>query len=658
MKKYFLLFGMAFVWPVCTLLAQGPTPNDSLRSKIQTATTDSLKVEALYEYMKANLNNNTSDFEPYVNQMIGLSTKIKFKWGLSTAYILALVYNKNHGDFYKALNYADSAIAVTKNDTAKNMRTNMGHVHLNRGNLYYNIGEFETAMQDYFEAEKYFKQTAHKSIASVYTGIANCFMGIDNHPKALEFSHKAVSAAESLGDNRLLATNLMNLATEYMNVNDYERADSLLKIAWPLVDKLQNSKSFFVYYYNKGDVEAYHKKDTAKALQYYQRSLDYATENEDISQQGRALEALIDFQLEIKQAAAKPNIDKLYAIAVENEYRDLKASAYGYYADWYSNAGEYKKAFEWQKKEKELGDSLRSDEIREKTSMMEVRFRVNQKEQEIAQLKAKQEIQQLTIRQKSIANYILIGGALAVVIISLLGYRSYRHKQKFQQAKIDEFETEKQLMVTEAMLKGEEQERARLAKDLHDGLGGMLSGIKFSLSNMKGNLIMTPENALAFERSVDMLDSSIKEMRHVAHNMMPEVLLKYGLDTALADFCNEIKSSGVIAISYQSIHLKDLNLPQTTAIAVYRIVQELVANAMKHAAAESLLVQAAWEAATNKITLTIEDDGKGFDAASLQAAAGIGWKNIYNRVEFLKGNIHIDSKPGTGTSVLIEVPNV
>jgi signal transduction histidine kinase len=78
------------------------------------------------------------------------------------------------------------------------------------------------------------------------------------------------------------------------------------------------------------------------------------------------------------------------------------------------------------------------------------------------------------------------------------------------------------------VLKGEEQERTRIAKDLHDGLGGMLSGIKYSFNNMKGNLIMTPENSRAFERSMDMLDSSIKEMRRVAHNMMPR-LVRFGL---------------------------------------------------------------------------------------------------------------------------------
>src|SRR6185312_7790505 len=162
--------------------------------------------------------------------------------------------------------------------------------------------------------------------------------------------------------------------------------------------------------------------------------------------------------------------------------------------------------------------------------------------------------------------YCLIGSTLALLVISLLSYRNYKHRQTLQQAKIDELETEKKLTATEAVLKGEEQERTRLAKDLHDGLGGMLSGIKYSFQTMKGNLIMTPENVQAFERSMDMLDSSIKEMRRVAHNMMPEALVKFGLDTALKDFCNDINQSGALQVNYQSIGMENAKIEQTTAI--------------------------------------------------------------------------------------------
>ena len=264
-------------------------------------------------------------------------------------------------------------------------------------------------------------------------------------------------------------------------------------------------------------------------------------------------------------------------------------------------------------------------------------------------------LQQNQLKQKSTFIYFLSAGVIAMLIISLLIYRNYRNRQKLQQAKIEELETEKQLTATEAVLKGEEQERTRLAKDLHDGLGGMLSGIKFSLSNMKENLIMTPGNAQAFERSIDMLDSSIREMRRVAHSMMPEVLMKYGLDTAVKEYCNEIGRSGVLRINYQSVGMTGVNPEQITAVTVYRIVQELVNNSIKHAAAKNVLVQLHFSPKEKQLAITVEDDGKGFDTTLLKQSTGIGWSNIQNRVEFLKGKLDVNSSIGKGTSVLIEI---
>ena len=282
-----------------------------------------------------------------------------------------------------------------------------------------------------------------------------------------------------------------------------------------------------------------------------------------------------------------------------------------------------------------------------------MKYETEKKEIQIERLKADKELQQLSIRQKNTLNYILIGSAFTLLIISLLTFRNYKQKQKIQEQRISELEKEKQLTATEAVLKGEEQERTRLAKDLHDGLGGMLSGIKYSLNTMKGNLIMTPDNSQAFERSMDMLDSSIKEMRRVAHNMMPEALVKFGLDTALKDLCNDVNQSGALQVNYLSIGMENAAIEQTTAITIYRIVQELINNTMKHAAAKTAILQVA--KSDSHLSVTVEDDGKGFDKTVLNQAKGIGWSNIQNRVEFLKGTLDVQSEKEKGTSVHIEL---
>lgn len=170
---------------------------------------------------------------------------------------------------------------------------------------------------------------------------------------------------------------------------------------------------------------------------------------------------------------------------------------------------------------------------------------------------------------------------------------------------------------------------------------------------MKGNLIITSDTAQAFERSIDMMETCIKEMRKVAYNMMPEVLVESGLNIALKDYCNNINQSGALNLNYHSIGIDDSNIDQTTSIAIYRIVQELINNSIKHAAAKKAIVQVTQS--DDLLSLTVEDDGIGFDPVILQRIKGIGWSNIQNRVDLLKGTLDVQSGKGKGTSVHIEL---
>jgi two-component system NarL family sensor kinase len=334
------------------------------------------------------------------------------------------------------------------------------------------------------------------------------------------------------------------------------------------------------------------------------------------------------------------------AIATKDSLKDELKNIYTVLSYITARDGDFKTSLWAKQKYDSIQETLLNEQVIKSTTELEKKYESEKKDKQII-------LQKAQLQKRRILNYVLIGSAAILLIISLLSYRNYKQKQILQQQRINELEKEKQLTATEAVLKGEEQERTRLAKDLHDGLGGMLSGIKYSFQTMKGNLVMTPDNQQAFERSMDMLDSSIKEMRRVAHNMMPEALVKFGLDTALKDFCNDINQSGAIRVTYQSIGLENAVIEHTNAITIYRIVQELINNTMKHAAAKSAIVQVSKTNAL--ISITVEDDGKGFDPVILQGAKGIGWTNIQSRVEYLRGKLDVQSEPGKGTSVHIEL---
>ena len=236
-------------------------------------------------------------------------------------------------------------------------------------------------------------------------------------------------------------------------------------------------------------------------------------------------------------------------------------------------------------------------------------------------------------------------------------YRTIVQKRKItkqelnlKEQKIRELEKHHQLLATQAVLQGEETERSRLARDLHDGLGGLLSGIKLTLSSMKGNVVLSSESVTLFDKALATLDSSIRELRRVAHNMMPEALMKFGLKDALGDFCHSLDNKQM-PINYQHFGISN-RFDHKIEISLYRIAQELINNALKHSYATELIVQLIQE--DKRVNLTVQDNGIGFDTALLRTAKGAGMANIRSRIESLNGRFELTSEPDKGTEISVE----
>jgi len=328
-------------------------------------------------------------------------------------------------------------------------------------------------------------------------------------------------------------------------------------------------------------------------------------------------------------------------------------------SEYYHRTGNNSKAYELLEKATDIKDSVLSETNIKQANTLAAIYETGKKQKEILRLKDEKEIQAVSIAKNSTLNKVFISTIIGLLIFVYLAYRTVKNEQKItlqkqeiQKQKISELEKDKKLLTAEAMLKGQEEERSRIAKDLHDGLGGMLSGVKLSFNNMKENIVLSPENQHSFERSIAMLDKTISELRKVAHNLMPEVLVKFGLDEALKEFCCYIETSTGIDVIYQQLG-EDRQLSSQADITIYRIVQELVNNALKHAEAKQIIVQ--FTKNHVKAGITVEDDGKGFDINDPALKKGAGLSNIMYRVNYFKGTLDINSQPGKGTSVNVEL---
>ncbi len=206
---------------------------------------------------------------------------------------------------------------------------------------------------------------------------------------------------------------------------------------------------------------------------------------------------------------------------------------------------------------------------------------------------------------------------------------------------------QKDLDVMQAMINGEEAERKRIARDLHDGIGSRLSALKMQLQTMNESA----NNAAPFQSFTDSLSKSIIELRQIAFNLMPETLLKLGLELALKDLCHSLHTNKV-TVAFQANEISK-SIKANDQVTIFRIVQELINNALKHSNCTEIIVDCSQN--DDLFLITVEDNGKGFNSVDLAAYNGLGLKNIKNRIELLKGKLDVQSIPNKGTVFNIEL---
>jgi signal transduction histidine kinase len=634
-----------------TAIAQPIAAADSLRKLLQQARPDTQQVLWLLQYGEQFETSQPDTALYYYELARQLATQLQYKKGLSTYTSYVIVVLNNQGRFKEALERCKENIS--RWEGSGNLQE-LAAAYINVGSEWQYLSDLPQAAESYIKALGYAEKLQHLPYQRVANNnLASVFNSLQQYDKGLAYAKKALSIARQLNNDYGIASSTINMAVSAKNLLQYDSAIAHSKQVEQLGYKIADNMIVMDGWLGLGDTYSTLKK-WAVAEDYYRKTIALAIKDNTPEYQLYGCMGLSDLLIKNKQyAAASPvvntGINLGRQLGTRLELKDLYLRA----AELNEATGNSIAALQWHKQFVALNDSLLNEKNSSNINLMEIKFDTEKKQGQINQLETEKRLQELRLNQQRFFKWFAAGSAVSILIIALLGYRNQKQKQLLQQQRITELEKEKQLMATEAMLRGQEEERSRLAKDLHDGLGGMLSSVKYAFSNIKENLVMTADNMQNFERSIDLLDISIKEMRRVAHSMMPEALLKFGLDAALKDFCTGINASGVIKVIYQSHDLASMQVSPTVSVTIYRVIQELVNNIIKHAAATTAIVQLNVE---NKLLhITVEDDGKGFDPAQLPTSGGIGWSNISSRLDYLKASTDIQSEPGKGTSVLVTI---
>ena len=323
-------------------------------------------------------------------------------------------------------------------------------------------------------------------------------------------------------------------------------------------------------------------------------------------------------------------------------------------ATLYTEMGDFRRALENTVRYNKLADSIANLQSAQAIDELQIQYETARSEQMIREqqleLARQRKAQQVTIL------IALLAGALAFsVIIALRSRLKLQRLRNDQRERDHEMELERirqqsQLDALHAMIQGQEEERKRIAFDLHDQLGGLLTTIKLNLQSVNDR-VESDQTRQQMDGVIDAIDDTCQEVRRIAHNMMPLALLKMGLDAAVGDMVDVIRESSDIEISYQNL-MEETSLAEQQQLTIYRVINELVINAIKHGEADSVLVQLSRHNGT--ISLIVEDDGRGFDPSNEQP--GLGLQSLHSRIKFLNGTYHIQSSEGIGTTVSIEMP--
>ena len=310
-----------------------------------------------------------------------------------------------------------------------------------------------------------------------------------------------------------------------------------------------------------------------------------------------------------------------------------------------------------------LNDSILNFDRIKAINDLSIKHQADEKSKDIRVL----EIENKSVLQKILltrsALYFVAAGFFLVLVALYFIIRFYSEKIKVEkimneqqheidQQKIRELEDTMKISSMQSMIIGQEKERQRIAVDLHDSLGGLLSAVKLQFDNIRSKL-NGHFHADQYQHATRLLDTAVEEVRNISRNLQPGALRELGLVSALKDLINRFEGEAYPDIFFQYYNI-DEKLDDMTALSIYRIIQELINNSIKHAGADEILIQLTTEG--DDIVIEYEDDGKGFDPEKLVTRKGMGVENIQSRINYLKGSLSFNSRENEGVSYLIRIP--
>ncbi len=474
---------------------------------------------------------------------------------------------------------------------------------------------------------------------------------LENYSKAIEYNIKALNIFKDQNLLQFQLITLPNLAAQYFRKGDTLKAIDYNIEAEKLATKMGNKRSLSIIYNNLGSI--FLDTDPQKAKVYLEKTIQLKNELNLKSGIEVALGNLGYLYLQNGEFEKATSYYKQVAEMVNGKQLVF---AYNQLQTCYKKLNRPAMALEYSEKSRSLNDSLLNTENQKIFAEIQTKYETEKKEKEISELKTKN----LEIELKQNRNRILLFASIGILILTfLLVYlllTSSKRKRivaeqnlKIKNQEITQLLKTQELNGIDAIIDAQEQERGRIADDLHDNLGSKIATLKLYIEEIKN--LKTKERENIWVKLKSLADETYKEVRKIAQNKNSGVLISKGLIPAIKFIANEISISEKLQIEVNNINVNQ-RIKSNIEIQVFRIVQELLTNIIKHAKATEATIQFSEDG--NALNIMVEDNGKGFDINNI--TFGLGLTNIEKRVENINGNIIFDSTPRNGTTVILNIP--
>lgn len=499
------------------------------------------------------------------------------------------------------------------------------------------------------------KTNDYEIIGGLYRGVATALGNNHELEKANEYYKQAEYYVDKI-DREQTPTAIESQIETYLFYADnlleagrIEEGKSKLKKAEEIKKNFPVSNYEMLFFHINGLVK-YKEKRYNEALDFFNKALLSSKKNNNAFWTSRVEFYLSDVYLKKGNfKKAKVMMEKILPLT---PYPVEKKQLLTNLAEIYKKEGEFKKAYEYMNSYAILNDSLNKSMYQEEIIQLEAKFNKVENEGKIKLLEAQKERSNAELKNSRVRMIFfgVISFLLLIVLLLVLIFYRYQKKLSLQKEinykqELEHLENKQQLVVSNALLEGQELERERVARELHDGLGSLLSALKMNLQREVQN------HEFQNNQIFSVLDESIAELKSISHDLMPSTLLNLGLESALRDLCGSFNNSDLI-IDFEFL-ANEFSLTKNKKIVVYRIIQELLNNALKYSKATKILVSCTSN--DSFFYITVEDNGLGFNMDNVKK--GMGLTNVKNRVKFLGGKYEIDSKEEIGTSVYIEFDN-